>query len=404
MSVRRISGLVALVWAAVLAQAPRSMSSLDLAARVDKVDVAGREPMAVEHPDGSLFVAAYGVPPRPVLWKSSDRGANWTRADLGAEADGAVGNSDVALAVSQDGTLYFANLLFDRGKMEGRQVSVAASRDAGISWRWSTVAKGRFVDRPWVGVGGDGVAHVIWSDANGVHHSSSLDRGLNWSEGPLVFHTGGSSHFAAGPRGELAVRISPSYAGGLKFARGVDLIAVSTDSGMSWRRLPAPGERRWSEDEDSFPPRWVEPLAWDSDAALYSFWTNAKGLWLARSTNRGRSWTTWNLAKSQQPAYYPYLVAGGRGQLAASWYSGRSDSLRLHVARIDASAPGKPRLIEAEPVQLDSWSRDNPQQRDPAGEYAGIVLLREGGIGAAAPIFNTAAKRFGFTWLRFIER
>jgi hypothetical protein len=399
--IRRSLAPVLLFCVAAAAQAPRDASTLGVAAHLDHVDVAGREPMVVEHPDGSLFVARYGDPPRPTLWKSSDHGATWKRVDVGTESDGAIGNSDVALAIAHDGTLYFANLLFDRDKKEGSQVSVTVSRDAGKTWRWTVLTKERFADRPWIGVTGEGVAHVVWSDGTGVHHAVSRDRGVSWSEGPRVFQTGGSSHLTVGPGGELAVRISPAYAGGLKFAPGVDQIAVSTDGGETWRNRPAPGERQWSENLRTFPPRWVEPLAWDASGALYSFWTNAEGLWLARSVNRGEAWTTWNLAKSEEPAYFPYIVARGRGELAVSWFSGRDASLRLHVGKIDATSPDKPRLLEPEPLQLDSWSRGNPPQRNPAGEYVGITFLRYGGIGVATPIFNPTEKRFGFTWWRF---
>ncbi|HKD09996.1 MAG TPA: sialidase family protein [Bryobacteraceae bacterium] len=385
----------------VAAQVPRAASTLTVSARVDHVDVAGREPMVVEHPDGSLFAAAYGNPPRPTLWKSSDHGATWTRVDVGAEADGAIGNSDVALAIARDGTLYFANLLFDRDRREGSQVSVAVSRDVGKTWRWSVLTKERFADRPWVGVARNGVAHVVWSDGTGVHHAVSSDRGVNWSERPRVLSTGGSSHLAVGPGGELAVRVSPLYAAGSRFAPAVDQIAISTDGGESWQDRTAPGEHKWSENLRTFPPRWVEPLAWDASGGLYSFWTNAEGLWLARSENRGESWTTWNLAKSEEPAYFPYLIARRRGELAVSWFSGRDASLRLHVGEIDATSRDKPRLLEAEPVLLDSWSRGNPPARNTAGEYVGVTFLSNVGIGAVTPIFNPAENRFGFTWWRF---
>lgn len=125
----RSLAFAAIVCTAVIAQSPHAPSRLTVSGHVDHVDAAGREPMVVEAPDGSLFVAAYGDPPRPVLWKSSDHGATWKRVDVGAEREGAIGNSDVALAVAHDGTLYFANLLFDRDMNEGREVSVGVSPD-----------------------------------------------------------------------------------------------------------------------------------------------------------------------------------------------------------------------------------------------------------------------------------
>ena len=61
-----------------------------------------REPMVVEHPDGTLFVSGYGAQVRgvdpthpPKLWKSIDGGASWQPVDVGTTADGARGNSDV---------------------------------------------------------------------------------------------------------------------------------------------------------------------------------------------------------------------------------------------------------------------------------------------------------------------
>src|SRR6266702_5077406 len=116
---------------------------LAVAQRVEHLDVVGREPMVVEHPDGSLYVAGYGEP-RPTLWKSRDRGATWTRVDVGSEAQGAIGNSDVDLAVGRDGTLYFVSMLFDRAALEGRQIAIGVSRDAGATWSWTTLSKMRF--------------------------------------------------------------------------------------------------------------------------------------------------------------------------------------------------------------------------------------------------------------------
>src|SRR5207247_8840709 len=71
----------------------------EVSQRCSRLDVVGRAPMLVEHPDGTLFVAGYGEP-RPTLWESHYRGATWTRVDVGSEAHGAIGNSDVDIAVS----------------------------------------------------------------------------------------------------------------------------------------------------------------------------------------------------------------------------------------------------------------------------------------------------------------
>lgn len=71
--------------------------TLAVAQRVEHLDRVAREPMIVEHPSGALFVSAYNMR-QPALWKSTDGGASWARADLGTEADGAIGTSDCDLA------------------------------------------------------------------------------------------------------------------------------------------------------------------------------------------------------------------------------------------------------------------------------------------------------------------
>jgi hypothetical protein len=376
---------------------------------VDHLDVVAREPMVVEHPDGTLLVSGYGSS-APTLWKSRDRGATWTRINVGTEASGAIGNSDVDLAVARDGTLYFATMVFDRKALEGTSISIGVSKDVGATWSWTLLSKTRFDDRPWVEVAEDGTAHVIWNDGSGVSHAVSQDAGKTWTERPRIHEQGGSSHLAVGPNGEVAVRVTPLSASGSKFDRGVDLIAVSTEGGATWRKHTAPGQRDWSPllDTSVTPPRWqepaqprwVEPLAWDAEGALYSVWANQEGLWLGRSADRGATWTNWRVITSRDVLYYPYLVARGEGQLAATWFSGHGDTLRAHVARFDAGDSGAPpRVIESPAFEIDSWTGpESAPVQDSAGEYLAVTFLSHGGLGVVGPIQNARAKRFGFSW------
>jgi ketosteroid isomerase-like protein len=385
--------------------------TLTVSAAIDHLDLIAREPMIVEHPDGSLFVTGYGaafmsgkevdVPP---LWKSSDGGTTWSRVNVGTMKDGAVGNSDPDLAVAPDGTLYFAALVFDSKAMEGKQISIGASKDGGATWKWALLSKTRFDDRPWVEVTPDGTAHAIWNDGAGVRYSVSRDRGFSWIEQPRIHPKGGSSHLAVGPNGEIAVRVIPQSAAGPKYDEGVDLIAVSTDGGLTWAKHEAPGYREWNP--SYFPvPRWVEPLAWDAGGALYSFWTNLKGIWLARSIDRGATWKTWRLRECPEIAYYPYLVARGRGELAATWFAGWTGTWHARVARIDVGeGEAPPRMVESTPFRPDSWQRPNPQwpndppPPDTAGEYLALTFLRKGGLAVVSPIQNMNEKRLGFSF------
>src|SRR5262249_12931464 len=201
---------------------------------------------------------------------------------------------------------------------------------------------------------------------------------------------GGSSHLAVGPAGELAVRIVPKAASGNKLYEGVDSIAVSMDDGASWRTGAAPGERDWpsSARPGGTTPRWVEPLAWDASGALYSFWTAPRGLWLARSKDRGATWTSWKLDEPADTSFYPYLVARGRGELAATWFSGSGDAWRAHVARIDVGARA-PTRFEQTMIVPDTWGlssrRESPERRNSAGEYLAIAFLRDGSLAVVSP-------------------
>jgi hypothetical protein len=370
----------------------------------DHVGGLAREPMIVEGADGSLFVAGYGTE-KPTLWRSADGGASWEAVDVGSEADGAVGNSDVDLAVAPDGKLYFVVMSYDRQVFEGRGVAAATSLDGGATWSWSSLSRDRFDDRPWIEVAPDGVVHAVWNDGAGVSHAVSTDRGRTWTELARVHASGGSSHLAIGPGGTLAVRVTPLSASGNKMDPGTDGIAVSRDGGATWEMRDLPGTRTWT---GSFDPkdgvlRWVEPIAWDSTGALYTLSSEGTVLWLGRSTDDGTSWTRWPVVEDSAMVYFPYLVARGSGELAATWFSGSGDALRANLALIDVDdgSEGAPHVTRAEPFAFPAFrpvDADSTLIRDTAGEYIPIVFLRDGRLAVVTTIQDPVNDRGGFTF------
>ncbi len=373
------------------------------------LDNVAREPMLVEHPSGALFVAGYGsqvtgVDPRatPQLWKSLDDGANWQRVDVGSPEDGAIGNSDVDLAVGPDGALYFASMGFNRTTFEGTHIAIGVSLDVGATWSWSLLSEDRFDDRPWVGITPDGTAHVIWNDGSGVSHASSTDRGQSWTERPRIHPRGGSSHLAVGPQGELAVRIGSISASGHRHDDGLEWIAVSLDNGESWALQPPPERLVWDPtlNDPTKVPRWVEPLAWDSRGDLFALWSTGREVRLARSRDRGQTWDLWRVSEEAGIAYFPFLVAREPGELAATWFTGRGDDMAVNVALIQVpeATESELRIRRSPPFQQDCWREGvEPRVRDPGGEYVPVVFLSSGGLGVVTTIQDSRDDRFGFT-------
>lgn len=390
---------------------------LVLADSVEHLDALIREPMVVRHPSGALFASGYWDPIPPV-YKSTDDGKSWTRVDIGTERDGAGGNSDLDFAVSPDGTIYLMTLVFDRAKYRGSSIRVAVSRDVGVTWRWTTLSETPGDDRPWIEIAPDGTVHAIWNDGAGVSHAVSTDAGATWRETERANPLGGSSHLAVGPNGEVAVRYVPLSASGNRFDAGVEGLAMSTDRGASWQRLPPPAPLAWSPLFDttvtppkaSMPeqPRWVEPLAWDSVGALFSLWGADSAVWLGRSLDRGATWTRWKIADPGVMTYYPYLIARGKGELAASWISGKGSAMRANIAWITVTDSGPPVAAVAPAFDFESYllpGFGDPTARDAAGEYLPVVFLPNQSVGIVTPIQHAAAKRMGFMWRRYrLER
>ena len=371
--------------------------------------------MVVRHPSGALFVTGYWdtIPP---VWKSGDNGATWSKLEVGTARDGAVGNSDSDLAVGPDGTVYLITLVFDRTTFRGLSVHVAVSRDVGATWKWTELSRTDLDDRPWIDTAPDGTVHAIWNDGAGVRQAVSADTGRTWKELERVNHEGGSSHLAVGPHGEVAVRMIPPSAANLAYHPGADLVAVSTDKGATWTRNPGPGGIRFKPMWDTTvtprkfapgpQPHWVEPLAWDSTGALYSLWAKDRDVWLGRSADRGVTWRSWKIATPDSTPYYPYLIARGNGEIAASWFTGQGPALLGNVARIQVGADSTPpRVTMAPAFQFESFTLPGfgPEGvREPAGEYLPMVFLPDGSLGLVAPLQNAGAKRMGFTWRRYL--
>ena len=409
-------GLVVTLVLNARGQEGRSGTPLKVSTRAEIVGENGsalaREPMVVETARGTLFLAGYGSNnpnEMPRLWRSDDHGKTWSRVKVGTEAEGAIGNSDVDLAVAPNGTIYFASMGFRWPEgLEGTHITVGVSKDEGKTWKWNVLTREKKVDRPWVAVAPDGKAYVIWNDGKSVFCARSTDDGANWTTGTVSDSGGGSSHVAVGPKGEIAVRLTPVSQSGSGFTSGMDVVAVSTDGGKTWEKRVAPGERDWKPMEKSGTedtPRWVEPLAWDAKGRLYSLWTNKKVVWLARSGDLGKNWKTWKVSDCSEMCFFPYFVVKG-DELGATWMSGNEKKMWFHVARIKMGEDGPTEVSSGGPVELDVWEKNtdkpgNPVEAAGGGEYDAVVFLQDGKLGVVTPVQDEGKKKFGFQFLEF---
>ena len=137
----------------------------------------------------------------------------------------------------------------------------------------------------------------------------------------------------------------------------------------------------------------------DADGALYSLWTEPKGVRLARSSDLGKTWQEWLVVETKEmTAFFPYLIGRRTGELAATWFTAQMPgftALRAHVARLQASNGSDPPAVRTASFAIDATTGTAPT---PAGEYVPALFLRDGRLTVVTPVQNRTAKRLGFSF------
>ena len=180
----------------------------------------------------------------------------------------------------------------------------------------------------------------------------------------------------------------------------------SVDQGTSWTRVNTGTEADGAAGNSDLdmavgPDGTLYLLTLMFDRAKYA----GAGIRVAVSRDVGATWTKWKIADTPAIPYYPYLVAQSRGELVASWLTGKGNGLRANLAQITVLADSQPpRVALAPSFAFESFMLPgfgSPTDHDAAGEYLPVIWLPDGSIGIVTPIQNVAAKRTGFMWRRY---
>lgn len=294
--------------------------------------------------DGATYVAAPWSLPQAstIFWRSFDGGRTFQRSpsDLAPGVDdprmrpcaASPGGGDTDVVTDPTGRVYF-NDLYLAG------VSVGVSTDRGATWRCNPVAASSPEDdRPWLapapaadGAGPNVDAYLAYRDfAVGgltpyagdlakpvqLHLDLTTDGGTTWQ--PRTTYAAGAVGFT-GP-----LFTAPDGTLYQVFQNGASVwIARSTDEGRTMEPI------RVSDRYGSPANQW---LGGDVDSAgnVYVAWVD-QGTWdvmLSRSTDHGLHWSTPLRINppASETAAMPWVAAGKAGDVAIAWYgtSGRT--------------------------------------------------------------------------------
>jgi len=236
------------------------------------------------------------------------RGAKW-QTFLGDEGDIGVDALDNVYYVD---TYLLDNHLHVWNNQGQWQYSERIQKSAGLD------------DRPWVTAQGSQVVHYLGNNAVEVAggrywYYRSTDGGRIWSTRGDPVPGNGWAHIDADRNGEHVYVISESAVG----ASADILVYVSDDQGATWdwSRPVVIGHREG-------PGRQYPIISVGADGTVWAEWNEAQGgtengnrVYIARSTDHGRTWDTWNITPFKGFMDYPTINGGPDGSVAVAFYA-----------------------------------------------------------------------------------
>ena len=189
----------------------------------------------------------------------------------------------------------------------------------------------------WYGTLGQVTSSTIYETAvyycynklAGIFCFTSFDGGASfWAGGQIVglATTNGGLHGAISTAPDGTVYVTPRVE--------TPTVIVSKDNGFSWF------ERTMGEDVGTPYPRKNSEVSTDSESNAYHVWTGAdEGIYLARSTDSGESWTQESIRISPAEVIstaFPQTDAGDPGRFAVTYLGSENISL-LNESNLDGN-------------------------------------------------------------------
>jgi hypothetical protein len=360
---------------------------------------------------------------------SSDGGKNWGAVDLplppATTTNGTDFGSDPGVAFDTHGNVYYSYIVvfFNRffASIQGTEMAVAKSFNGGKSWPQVTFfnfnsGTGKFNDKPYIAVDTNPKSpfrdsvYVAWDNAsfnagkssanNALLFARSTDGGRTFSS-PIAVNTltGGPSAVIAadpfvGPNGEVYVAwhdvqnnvllVNSSFDGGGTFGQPqtISPTIVAFDDA-----IPAQASRHallypaCDADRSTSPNRGTLYCSWMDETA-----TNGTDIFVARSTDRGASWST-RVRVNDDPTgvrkdqFNQWLsVDPTSGSVNLSWNDARNDpadtKTDIFFSQSTDGGVSFARNVKVTTAMSDE-SAANPfaQAHDQYGDYEGIVAF-----------------------------
>ena len=171
--------------------------------------------------------------------------------------------------------------------------------------------------------------YYCYNKLAGIFCFTSFDGGASfWAGGQIVglATTNGGLHGAISTAPDGTVYVTPRVE--------TPTVIVSKDNGFSWF------ERTMGEDVGTPYPRKNSEVSTDSESNAYHVWTGAdEGIYLARSTDSGESWTQESIRISPAEVIstaFPQTDAGDPGRFAVTYLGSENISL-LNESNLDGN-------------------------------------------------------------------